>query len=183
MRRILTWTALLLFATVALASSPRSSPELTIREPGKPALLLSSFRGQVVVVEFLFVRSPHCQRLAQVLNKLHTELGPKGLQPVAIAFDPPSGSTGGLQAVSFMTQYLGLTYPVGYAAKDEVDTYLARAQNEILNIPQLVVIDRNGVIRASTGAKGGNSTLENEDQLRTLLNSLLQEHGPGFNTH
>ena len=186
MRKILALSTLLALAGVALATqggpSLRASPEFQIREPGKPTLLLSSFKGQVVVIEFLFVRSPHCLRVAQTLNKLHGELGPRGFQAVGVVFDPPTGSTAGSQAVSFMTSYLGITFPVGYAAKDEADNYLGRSQNEILNIPQLVVIDRNGAIRASTGGRGGNMTLEDEDALRALLAGLLDEHGAGSST-
>lgn len=192
MRKILISSTLVVLVGVALATpggtppaggAPlRTSPELQIREPGKPTVLLSSFKGQVVVVEFLFVRSPHCLQVARVLNKLHGELGSRGFQPVGIVFDPPTGSTAGSQAVSFMTQYLGLTFPVGYAVKDEVDSYLGRAHNEILNIPQLVVIDRNGAIRASTGGRGSNSTLEDEETLRSLINNLLQERGSGADT-
>jgi peroxiredoxin len=186
MRKILALSTLLALAGVALATqggpSLRASPEFQIREPGKPTLLLSSFKGQVVVMEFLFVRSPHCLRVAQTLNKLHGELAARGFQPVGIVFDPPTGSTAGSQAVSFMTSYLGITFPVGYAVKDEVDSYLGRGQNETLNIPQLVVIDRNGAIRASTGGRGGNTTLEDEGLLRALIDRLLDEHGPGSGT-
>jgi peroxiredoxin len=185
MSKILALSALLALMGVALATpggtALRASPEFQIREPGKPTLLLSSFKGQVVVIEFLFVRSPHCLQIARTLNKLHGELGARGFQPVGVVFDPPTGSTAGSQSVNTMTSYLGITFPVGYAAKDEVDSYLGRTQNEILNIPQLVVIDRNGVIRASTGGRGGNMTLEDEDALRALLDRLLDEHatGPG----
>jgi peroxiredoxin len=192
MRKFLISGTLLLLAGVALANpgatppaggTPlRASPDFEIRQPSKPTVMLSSFKGQVVVMEFLFVRSPHCLRIAQTLKKLQGELGSRGFQPVGVVFDPPTGSTAGIQAVSFMTQYLGLTFPVGYAAKDEVDRYLGRAQNEILNIPQLVVIDRNGAIRATTGGRDGNSTLEDEELLRALINSLLQERGPGADT-
>jgi peroxiredoxin len=186
MRKILALSTLFALVGVALATSSapplRASPEFQIREPGKPTLLLSSFKGQVVVMEFLFVRSPHCLAVARTLNKLHGELGSRGFQPVGVVFDPPTGSTAGSQAVSFMTSYLGITFPVGYAAKDEVDSYLGRSQNEILNIPQLVVIDRNGAIRASTGGRGGNMTLEDADALRALLDKLLAEHGPGSGT-
>ena len=190
MHKLLALSTLLIFAGVAFATpggtpggAPlRTSPEFQIREPGKPMVLLSSFKGQVVVVEFLFVRSPHCLQVARLLNKLHGELGSRGFQPVGVVFDPPTGSTAGGQAVSFMTQYLGLTFPVGYAVKNEVDGYLGRARDEILGIPQLVVIDRGGAIRATTGGKGGNMTLEDEDVLRALLDRLLAEPGPGPGT-
>jgi hypothetical protein len=56
-----------------------------------------------------------------------------------------------------------------------VDKYLGRTGNEILNIPQIVVIDRAGVIRAVSGGAGGDPKLEDEDSLRSLINGLLKE--------
>ena len=59
--------------------------------------------------------------------------------------------------------------------KNDVDNYLGRNGNEILNIPQVVVIDRAGMIRATSGGRGGNPALEDENSLRTLINGLLNE--------
>lgn len=73
--------------------------------------------------------------------------------------------------------YFKLTYPVGYASKTEVDAYLGRTGNEILSIPQVVVIDRRGVIRAATGERV-DPKLEDENSLRALIDSLLREKPP-----
>jgi hypothetical protein len=49
-----------------------------------------------------------------------------------------------------------------------------------LSIPQLVVIDRTGTIRATTGGRSADATLEDESTLRTLIAKLLDEGGaPG----
>jgi peroxiredoxin len=152
----------------------RKSPEFAIHEPSGKTILLSSLTGKVVIMEFLFIRSEHCLRVAKMLNKLHSELGSRGFQPVGITFDPPNGNTGG-QFVSYMVDYFKLTYPVGYSAKADVDTYLGRTGNQILNIPQIVVIDRTGRIRATSGGRGGDPRLEDENSLRKLVNDLLEE--------
>jgi peroxiredoxin len=178
MRPALATAILLALTGVALAAAlPRPSPDFSIAEPGKSAFALSSLKGKVVVLEFMFVRSQHCQQVARTLNSLYEELGARGFQPLAVVFDPPTGSTAGAQAVSFMTSYLKLSYPVGYASKQSVDSYLGRTQNEILNIPQVVVIDRRGNIRATSGGRGGDPTLEDASALRALLGKLLQESG------
>ena len=78
-----------------------------------------------------------------------------------------------------MVDYLKLTYPLGYASKDDVDNYLGRNGNEILNIPQVVVIDRAGMIRATSGGRGGDPALEDENSLRNLILGLLMETPPG----
>ncbi len=124
-----------------------------------------------MVIEFFFIRSPKCLRLAQTMNKLHGELGARGFQPIAIAFGPDADKA----LLAQMAQHFKLTYPVGYASADDVDKYLVRQENEILNIPQVVAIDRAGVIRAQSGGKGGDPTLENEDSLRKLIDGLLKD--------
>jgi hypothetical protein len=45
----------------------------------------------------------------------------------------------------------------------------------VLNIPQIVVIDRAGMIRAMSGAAGGDPRLEDESSLRSLIEGLLKE--------
>lgn len=168
----------LIISALALASAPlsRKSPEYTISEPSGKTMLLSNFKGKVVVLEFFFVASQHCLRVAETLNRLQTELGPRGFQPIGVAFDPPNNPNAGPQLVTYVVNNLKLTYPVGYSAKQDVDTYLGRTGNEVLNIPQVVVIDRTGVIRAQSGAKPGDPKLEDEASLRALLEPLLKEN-------
>jgi peroxiredoxin len=153
----------------------RKSPEFTIADASGKTTLLSSFKGKVVVMEFLFVKSQHCMRVAATLNKLNSELGASGFQAVGIVFDPPNTTETGDQLLSVVVDSLKLTYPLGYAQKEAVDSYLGRSGNEILNIPQVVVIDRAGMIRATSGGRGGDPALEDENSLRNLIEGLLHE--------
>lgn len=182
MRKVTSLTLTLLLTLLTMASTsaapsgsiPRRSPELTLNETSGKQILLSSFHGKVVVIEFLFLRSLHCQRVAQTLNRLYSDLGPRGFQPVGIVFGPGADA----QKVTYFAQDSKLTYPVGFSTPDVVDSFLARRPDETLNIPQVVVIDRAGMIRAQSGGKGGDLTLENENSLRILLNDLLNEEAP-----
>jgi thiol-disulfide isomerase/thioredoxin len=170
--------ALILIASaLALASvpAPRKSPEFTIYESSGKTTLLSSLKGKVVVMEFLFIKSEHCLRVAQTLNKLQSELGPRGFQAVGVVFDPPNGGNASVQSLALMVDYFKLTYPVGYSAKANVDSYLGRTGSEILNIPQIVIIDRAAMIRATSGGVGGDPKLEDENSLRDLIDHLLKE--------
>src|SRR5215471_4878320 len=161
-----------------IAPVPRKSPELTISEPSSgKSTLLSSFKGKVVVLEFLFFQSEHCMHVAQVLNKLNRDLGSRGFQPVGIVFDPPRVNTSAEKVIPSIVDYFKLNYPVGFASKADVDTYLGRTGNELLPIPQVVVIDRAGTIRAVTGDHT-NPKLEDENSLRTLIDGLLKEAPP-----
>lgn len=175
-----------LTATVLLAGSvslPRKSPDFTISEPSGKDTLLSAFKGKVVVMEFFFLQSNHCTRIAKMLNELNKEMGPRGFQAVGVVFDPPNAPQSHGLLVGPAVSYFKLTYPVGYSSKINVDTYLSRQPKEVLNIPQLVVIDRAGMIRAMSGPAGGDPRLEDEGSLRTMIDALLKENRIATNKH
>jgi len=153
---------------------PRNSPEFRIDQPSGKTILLSSLKGKVVVLEFLFVKSQHCMRVARTLNQLQQELGPSGMQAVGVAFDAPNAAATGGEYLEAMASALNLSYPVGLAQTASVVAYLGRTGNELLSIPQVIVIDRAGIIRAATGGQG-NPSLEDAGALRALLNGLLKE--------
>lgn len=155
--------------------APRKSPEFTISESSGKSIRLSSLRGKVVVMEFFFLQSNHCIHVAKMLNKLNIEMGARGFQALGVVFDPPNIPSSGAQIVGAAVEFFKLTYPVGYSSKAEVDRYLERKQQQILNIPQIIVIDRAGTIRATSGAAGGDPRLEDENSLRTLVEGLLRE--------
>jgi peroxiredoxin len=170
-----------LFACSAIGASslsaqfqlPRKAPEFTITKPSGEQMLLSSFKGKVVVMEFMFIGSPKCIRLAQMLDALERDLGSRGYQSVAIAFGPHVDQA----LVGHVADHLALPYPIGFTTtSSEVDAFLGREGSEKLKIPQMVVIDRKGVIRAATG-DGADTRMEDEAALRTLVSSLLDETG------
>ena len=172
----ITLAFLLAASILGIASSvPRKSPDFTIQQAPDKTTMLSSFKGKVVMLEFFFMRSQKCVDLARTMDKLNRELGPQGFQPVAIAFPAPQ-SDANAALVRYMVDYFKLTYPVGYTDKDSVDHYLGRTPKEMLRIPQVVIIDRNGVIRAQTGVN--DPQLESESYLRFFLNDLLKEGAP-----
>src|SRR5271168_2308667 len=88
-----------LFLAVTLVSvsiwgqppTPRKAPELTITEAGGKQSLLSSYKGKVVALAFIFTTCPHCQAECGILTKLQGELGDRGFQPLAVAFNENAG--------------------------------------------------------------------------------------------
>jgi peroxiredoxin len=175
-------TLALLIAFLTLTSStlfsntpvPRKSPEFAIAEPSGKTTLLSSLQGKVVVMEFLFMNSEHCLRVAKTLNKLQGDLGQRGFQSVGVVF----GRNADEQRLVYMVDYLKLAYPVGLTTSAKVDSFLGRTGNEILSIPQVVVVDRAGMIRATSGGRRGDAKLEDESYLRDLIDGLLKEDFP-----
>jgi peroxiredoxin len=161
------------FPAVAAAQVPRGSPEFTIVDPSGKTTPLSSFKGQVVVIEFLLYRCPNCLRTAQTINKLHGEMADRGFRPIGIVFDDDVTEP----VVRDLVQLLKLNYLVGYTTSDQVDRYLGRAGLIRFQVPQVVVIDRAGVIRAQS-RPSGEADLTNESYLRNLVRELLDEGVP-----
>src|SRR5512140_2716143 len=64
-------TAFLGLPANAAAPVPRPAKEFTIAPPQGPQILISSLKGKVAVVQFLFTWCPHCQAFSKVLTQLN----------------------------------------------------------------------------------------------------------------
>jgi peroxiredoxin len=156
-------------APLAMAEGPRQSPEFTIHLPQGGQMLLSSQRGKVVCLEFLFTTCPHCQHASQLMNKLYAEYGPRGFQPIGVAFNEMSQ----MLVPDFIRDFQ-VKFPVGYASREAVQTYLGIPPDLALHVPQIVFIDRNGTIRQQSLPRN-DSTTATEQNMRTIIEKLLSE--------
>jgi cytochrome oxidase Cu insertion factor (SCO1/SenC/PrrC family) len=147
---------------------PRKAPELTIIEPSGKQTLLSSYKGKVIALAFILTTCPHCQAECGVLTKLQGELGSKGFQPLAVAINDSNGTL----VPGFMQTYHP-SFPVGYLPnRQTVVDYLQLNDKELWNVPQVVLIDRKGMIVAQSAPKGSEE-LQLEDSLRKKIADLL----------
>lgn len=156
-------------AAQAASPVPRPAKELTVLEPSGKQTLLSSFKGKVVVVEFLFTTCPHCQNAAKMFTKIQKDAGPRGFQALGIAFDDANA-----QKVQGFVQQYGVGYPVGYASRDTVMSYLGLSVMDRFVVPQVIVIDKKGVIRAQSEPMGS-PNLQDETYIRGMIDGLLKE--------
>ena len=165
--------ALIAATTISAAfaqSAPKKAPELTFKDPNGNPISLSSYKGKVVVLTFILTTCPHCQKESQMLSKLYTEMGPRGLQPLGVAVNADNA---GIQAAQFVQQY-GVNYPVGYATQDAMMGFLGISPMERWVVPQVAVIDRKGMIRAQS-PYSGDPNLQTESYMRNLVDTLLKE--------
>lgn len=149
--------------------SPRKSPEFTIEQPSGKKTLLSSYKGKVVVLEFLYTTCPHCQKESQELTQLYHEFAPKGVQMLGVAFNDNAAVL-----VNGFTQQFNVAYPVGFSNPDAVLAYLGFSLMDRYVVPQLVVIDRKGNIRAQSGPQG-DANLQDQNYMRNVINLILKE--------
>jgi thiol-disulfide isomerase/thioredoxin len=154
----------------AAAPVPRPAPALSYSEPSGKASTLASTKGKVVVVQFLLTTCPHCQAFSRVLTKLTTEFGPK-IQAVGLAFDKEDS-----KGVPNYIKTVGTNFTVGSTEDKAAQAFLGISVMDYsrMRVPQVVVIDKKGVIRAQTDLSGSGSAGE-EASLRKLLTTLVAE--------
>jgi peroxiredoxin len=162
-------------APAVAAQVGSTTPEFVIRFNDGSQKLLSSYRGKVVCVLFVHTTCPHCQRTCSEMSKLYTELGPKGFQPVAVAWNEMAN----MLVPDFVKQN-SVNFPVGFAPRDEVLSYLGISAMERSVVPQIVWIDKKGVVRSQTPPTGDSKLLQ-ESFWREEIDTLLKE--PGASAH
>jgi peroxiredoxin len=171
MRRFLGFAFLTCAALLPLAGAevPRKAPDFAIKMPQGGQTLLSQYRGKVVVCEFLFTTCPHCQHASQLMSRLQTEYGPKGMQALGVAFNDMSH-----MLVPDFVRDFKVNYPVGYSTREAVHTFLQNDPTHALHVPQIVFIDRKGMIRHQSLPQGDGNTAT-EAFMRQTIEKLLQE--------
>lgn len=163
-----------LLASAAWSKSPvpRTAQELTIVEPSGKQTLLTSQKGDVVLVQFLFTTCQHCQAAARMYSRLEKELGPRGFKVFGVAFNDEVQATP--QMVRDFVSSNGVTFPVGVASRETVLNYLGIPVMSRMAVPQILIVDRQGVVRAQSESLGS-AELQDEAYLRTFLGNLLKE--------
>jgi thiol-disulfide isomerase/thioredoxin len=165
----------LLIAPVLMAVTPpvpRPAPDLIISFPGGDQKALGGYKGKVVCVEFLHTTCPHCQHASQIFTKLYNEYGSQGFLPIGVAFNEMSN----LLVPDFIKTQ-NLIHPVGFADRDKVLDFLGISIMERFVVPQIVWIDKKGMIRSQTPPLGEQKLLE-EPYWREMIETLLKEPGP-----
>jgi peroxiredoxin len=148
---------------------PRPAPEFVIQYNDGHQALLSSFRGKVVALELLYTTCPHCQHSSQVFSKLNSEFASKGFQPLGVAFNEMPQ----MLVPDFIKQN-SVNFPVGFSSRDAVLTFLGIPVIERFVVPQIVWIDRKGIIRSQTPPLGDEKQLQ-ENYWREMIETLSKE--------
>ena len=144
-------------ALMAQGPVPRPAPELRIGSS-----VLSGWRGHVVLLAFISTECPHCQRVSGVFEQILHEF--PGLEVAEVAFNE------GADVAAFRRRF-GLTFPVATITRAAADDFLGLAHGMRMGTPQVVVIDRSGVIRAQS-ERLGSPILQTHDYLYALLRAI-----------
>lgn len=164
--------AMSIFAPAAFGADvalPRKAPELAFTIPSQGQKLLSQYRGKVVALEFIFTTCPHCQAASKMMTKLQAEYGPKGFQAIDIAVNENAD----LLVDNFVKDYQ-VGFPVGHTPQSQMVSFMGFPNNYFV-VPQLVIIDRKGMIQHQTPPRENEEwdKLMKEENIRQNIEQLL----------
>lgn len=129
----------------------------TFEEPGVGPRRMDSWHGKVLVVNFWASWCGPCREELPMLNRVHREMAPQGVQFVGLAIDSA-------QAVAEFEKTLPIEFPVVIGNANTLE--LARALgNKAGGVPFTVILSRAGrIVAVHLGAL-------DEAQLKALLKS------------
>jgi peroxiredoxin len=153
----------------AIPPTPRPAPDFVVRLTDGNEFPLKSLRGKVVALTFVHTTCPHCQRATQLFTRLYQEYGARGFEPVGVAFNPMANLY-----VDEFVKNTGARHPVGFSPLEPVLGFLGISPMERYVVPQIVWIDRKGIIRSQTPPLGEDKLL-NEHYWREMIETLLKE--------
>jgi len=159
-------------------TTPQQAPPLAFRlADQKTTIDLSNYKGKVVVLEFLLTTCPHCQRCSAVMQKLYKEFGEKDVQMLGCAVNDMSH-----MLITEYSQKLNLTYPVGYGTRELSHQFLQHPFMKTMYMPQLVIIDRKGVVRFHHPGEDKDFYSNEEANMRKEVALLVKEAAPAGST-
>jgi thiol-disulfide isomerase/thioredoxin len=161
---------------LAAATVPRPAPPLDVVDSttGKH-IVLSNYKGKVVVIQFLLTTCSHCQEFSRVLDRLQAEYGPKGFQAIGAAVNEATPE----MAKDYHAQY-AQAFPVGPLLRDPLNLFMSLSVMDRPGFPQIAVVDRKGQIREqSSNDINAPAPLQNEAYLRAFVEKLLSESASG----
>ncbi len=135
----------------------KSIPDFTLPSLSGESVPLSSFKGQVVLIDFWASRCGPCQMEMPIIQKLYNDYKDKGLVVLAINCGEEK------KDVEEFIKNNNYTFPVLLDKEGEVSAML-----QVTAIPRLLVLNKDGVVvKDITGYNP-----ENEKILRELLENL-----------
>lgn len=161
------------------AFTPYPAPDFVVNMPDGKPLHLSSLRGKVVVVECLFTTCPHCQDASRTFTSLYKEYGARGFQPVGVAFNDELFAPNATPAavVNEFVKNFSVGYPVGWTDRSKILEFMGITPFDRFVVPQMIWIDRKGMVRAKTQPAGLDKENRVETYWRQMIETLAKEPG------
>lgn len=125
------------------ADIPRPARAAVFPAPNGASIDTSKYKGKAVVIEFLLTYCAHCQKISGTLQRMQDEFGPRGFQAFGVAINTEDPAV-----IEAFRQKFGVKFPVGWSKREDAHAYLQHPVMLMMKMPQVVFIDRRGVIQA-----------------------------------
>ena len=147
--------------------APRKAPEFVFNMENGSQLLLSSLRGKVVAIAFMFTTCPHCQAACPVFAAIQKDYAAKGVQFVGDVID--SGAKDGL--ANFNALYVRGAFPVGWSTQESALEFMKHPDLHYY-VPMMAFVDKKGILRSEY--IGDNDFFKEQDKnIRAELDKIL----------
>jgi peroxiredoxin len=164
-------SAALLFASGEL--SGRRAPGFSLPDLHGQQHDLQEYRGKIVLLDIIQTTCPHCQKLADILEKVVAKYGSK---VAVLTFAIPRDTTA--TVAGFVSDHK-VTTPVLFDCGQAAASYLkVTPQNPTVNVPHLFLIDRQGMIRNDFGYDFDTRNIFEGDGLDIEIDRLLAAPTP-----
>ena len=160
-------SAALLASLVVAGTLPRPAGEFSISTTAGKPVLLSQYKGKVVALMFFLTYCSHCQKIAGFLIEDQKQYGPRGFQVLASAVEEGAAAN----VPGFLKKF-NPPFPVGFNVRQPVVDFLQRPIADRLLMPQVVFIDRQGVLREQYS---GESPFLDEAKAAQNLRAKIEE--------
>jgi peroxiredoxin len=162
------WILFLTAACVLSAQSPRRAPGFSLPDLKLQQHDLMDNRGQVVFVDFIQTACPACLKLSAALEEVKAKFGDK--VAVITIVNPPDNQATVARYVATNHVTSSVLFDCGQVTASYVKVL---PDNPVVHFPQLFIVDREGMIRAQTGADGNPAEMESK-ALIAHVEQLLQ---------
>jgi peroxiredoxin len=167
MRKIL--VALLCTAALFAAETNRRAPGFALPDLKGQMHDLADFRGKPVVLEFMQTTCPHCAAFTTVLSQVAQKYGDR--VGIIAVVNPPDDQG----KVSAYISGHKITYPILFDCGQMAYSYL---QKTSFDLPQVYLIDANGVIRSEFVYDPINHDIFEGNALMPEIEKLLASRAP-----
>jgi peroxiredoxin len=169
---------LLMLAALTLSAGSlvgRRAASFTLPESSGRYWDLLDFRGKVVLLDVMKTTCPHCQVLSKTLERVKQRYGQR-IQIISIVTPPDNPKS----VAEYIARYK-VTSPIVFDC-GQASAALLRItpQNPSVDLPHLIVVDGNGMIRddwAYTNPNGEQKQIFEGNGLFPIIDRLLAETG------
>jgi peroxiredoxin len=160
---------LLCAAAFLSAQQARRAPGWALTDSKLKLYDLADYRGKIVILEFMQTNCPHCSAVADTLNAVEQQYGPK-IQIVAVV----SAQTEKDYTVASYVQGHKVDYPILFDSGQMMYSYV---RNPNIAFPHIYVIDSRGTIRFDYPYDVTTRDVFEGKGLNTAIDRLLAEQG------